>query len=228
MLAVAERLGIPGAASELNAACSGFVFGLVQAHGLIRLGARRVLLIGAETMRRLTDERDRDTTILFGDGAGAVVLEAGPGDQLKAFDMGGDGTARQLLFAPHGGFMAMDGREIFRRAVRVMVSTAQTSLERAGLEASDLDLVVPHQANIRIIEAACERLGVGAERVATVLNWTGNTSAASIPLALVDALESGRVRKGDNVLLVGFGAGMSWGSAVLQWTGRCVGMAQAQ
>lgn len=218
---VQDDLGIRGGACDINAACSGFVYGLVHAHGLIAMGLKRVLLIGAETLAKVTDQDDRNTAILFGNGAGAVVLEAvdGPG-QMLAFDMGSDGSARTLLEAPIGGYMTMNGKEVFRKAVTVMVDSARTSMEAAGLSADDLALVVPHQANTRIIDAACSRLGVPIERVAVVLHRTGNTSSASIPLALVDALESGRVQRDDNVLLVGFGAGMSWASAIVRWTGR--------
>ncbi len=217
---VQEELGVRGGACDLNAACSGFVYGLVQAHGLIAMGFTRVLLIGAETLSKLTDQQDRNTAILFGDGAGAVVLEASDRDQLISFDLGSDGTARTLLDASIGGYITMNGKEVFRRAVTVMVDSARASLADAGVTSDQLALVVPHQANIRIIEAACSRLDIDAERVATVLQETGNTSSASIPLALVRALEDGRVATDDLVLLVGFGAGMSWASAVLRWTGR--------
>ena len=217
---VQEELSVRGGACDLNAACSGFVYGLVQAHGLIAMGLRRVLLIGAETLSRLTDQQDRNTAILFGDGAGAVVLEAGDEDQLLSFDLGSDGTARTLLDAPIGGYIAMNGKEVFRRAVSVMVESARTSMTDAGITSEQLALVVPHQANIRIIEAACSKLDIDPERISTVLHSTGNTSSASIPLALVRALEDGRLARDDLVLLVGFGAGMSWASAVLRWTGR--------
>ncbi len=218
---VQEELEIHGGACDLNAACSGFVYGLVQAHGLIAMGLNRILLIGAETLARLADQDDRNTAILFGNGAGAVVLEAvaDPG-QLLSFDLGSDGTARKLLDAPIGGYMNMVGKEVFRKAVTVMVESAKVSMAKAELTPEDIALVVPHQANIRIIEAASSRLGFPMDRVAMVLDRTGNTSSASIPLALVDALENGRVERDDNVLLVGFGAGMSWASAVIRWTGH--------
>jgi 3-oxoacyl-[acyl-carrier-protein] synthase III len=221
---VQEQLGIAGGACDLNAACSGFVYALVQAHGLIAMGLDRVLVIGAETLARLTDQDDRNTAILFGNGAGAVVIEAvdGPGEML-AFDLGSDGSARYVLEAPIGGYMTMVGKEVFRRAVTVMVESARASIASAGLTIDDIDLVIPHQANIRIIEAACSRLGVPMDRVVTVLQRTGNTSAASIPLAMADALENDRIERDANVLLVGFGAGMSWASAVLRWTGRLPG-----
>ena len=218
-----DDLGIQGGACDLNAACSGFMYSLVQAHGLIAMGLERVLVVGAETLSRLTDQDDRNTAILFGDGAGAVVLEAADDDDLLSFDLGSDGSARTLLDAPIGGYMQMNGKEVFRKAVTVMVDSARTSMAAAGVGPDDLTLVVPHQANVRIIDAACSRLGVGSDRVATVLHATGNTSSASIPLALVDALEGGRVARGDLVLLVGFGAGMSWASAVVRWNGRLPG-----
>jgi len=218
---VQEELEINGGACDINAACSGFVYGLVQAHGLIAMGLKRILLVGAETLAKVTDQEDRNTAILFGNGAGAVVLEAVEGQgQLLSFDLGSDGTARELLDAPIGGYINMVGKEVFRKAVTVMVDSARTSLSDAHLTSDDLALVVPHQANIRIIEAACSRLDVPMDRVAVVLDRTGNTSSASIPLALVDAIEHGRVKRDDNVLLVGFGAGMSWASAIIRWTGR--------
>jgi 3-oxoacyl-[acyl-carrier-protein] synthase-3 len=220
---IQEELGILGGACDLNAACSGFVYGLVHAHALVALGMQRVLLVGAETMSRFTDMEDRNTAILFGDGAGAVVIEAAPEADLLSFDLGSDGSARKLLDAPIGGVMQMNGKEVFRKAVTVMVESARTSMEAAGVGVDDLTLVVPHQANVRIIDAACSRLGIGTDRVATVLHATGNTSSASIPLALVDALEGGRVERGDLVLLVGFGAGMSWASALVRWNGRVPG-----
>ena len=215
---VQESLGIVGGASDLNAACSGFVYGLVHAHALIGMGLRRILLIGSETLSRITDQEDRNTAILFADGAGAMVIEAtdGPG-QLLSFDMGNDGTAIELLYCDIGDNLKMVGKEVFRRAVTVMVDSARRSMDTAGLTADDIALVVPHQANIRIIEAATSRLGLSMESVAVSIHRYGNTSSASIPLALVDAIDEGRVQEGDLVLLVGFGAGMSWASAILRW-----------
>jgi 3-oxoacyl-[acyl-carrier-protein] synthase-3 len=215
---VHHELGLGGGAFDLNAACSGFVYGLVVADGLLATGARRVLLIGAETLRRITDWSDRNTAVLFADGGGAVVLErVADGGQLLAWDLGLDGSAREILRAELGGTIAMDGREVFRRAVRVVVDSAVRTLARAGVRADEIKLVVPHQANIRIIQAICERLGIPLERAAVVLDRTGNTSSASIPLAWVDAIEAGRLEDGDLVLLAGFGAGMTWGSALIRW-----------
>ncbi len=221
---VHHRLGLSGGAMDVNAACAGFVYALVTAFGSLAVGARRVLVVGAECLSRITDWDDRGTAVLFADGAAAVLLEAtggadplhgGPG--LLGYDLGADGSAHDLLVCPHGGTMSMDGREVFRRAVRVTVDSATAALCRAKVPVEDVALFVPHQANLRIIEAAGSRLGIPAERTAVVLDRTGNTSAASIPLALCDALAGSRVGDGDIVLLSGFGAGMSWASAVVRW-----------
>ncbi|MCU1463264.1 MAG: 3-oxoacyl-(acyl-carrier-protein) synthase [Acidimicrobiales bacterium] len=216
--AVQDALGLTCGAMDVNAACSGFVYGLVTACGLIGLGAGRILLIGAETLSRITDQDDRGTAVLFADGAGAVVVEAvdGPGS-LLGWDLGSDGSLRSILYADVGGYLEMEGREVFRRAVRVTVDSAQAAMQRAGVTADDIALFVPHQANLRIIDAAGQRIGIPSDRTAIVLDRTGNTSSASIPLALADALDHGRVRADDLVLLSGFGAGMTWASAVLRW-----------
>lgn len=215
---VQHELGLDCGAFDLNAACSGFAYGLVTANGFIASGMSRILLIGAETLSRITDWDDRGTAILFADGAGAVTIEATDApDQLLGWDLGSDGSARHILDADIGGYIEMDGREVFRRAVRVMVQSGNAALERAGVTADDIALVVPHQANIRIIESACAKLGIPMERAVTVLDRTGNTSSASIPLALAAAADDGRLQPGDLTLLVGFGAGMTWASAVLRW-----------
>ena len=218
--AVQTELGLQCGAYDLNAACSGFVYAMVQAHGMIAMGAKKVLVIGTDTLARITDWSDRNTAILFADGSAAVVLEAveGPG-QLLGWDLDADGTAEKFLYAEVGGFLQMDGKEVFRKAVRIMVDSATKSMRHAGVTADDIALVVPHQANIRIIQASLDRLGMSIDKTAVVLHRTGNTSAASIPLALADALDNGRVKKGDLVLLVGFGAGMTSASAVLRWGG---------
>lgn len=217
---VQHELGTAGGAMDLAAACAGFVYGLVAAEGQIRLGTRRILLVGSETLSRIVDWEDRSTAVLFGDGAGAVLLDAvtdgGPGGML-GWDLGNDGSLRSILWSEPGGPIRMDGPEVFRRAVRVVVDSSLRALTRAGLRPCDVDLLVPHQANQRIIDAVCARLGIPAERTAGNLDRTGNTSAASIPLALAEAADAGRVRPGDRVLMVGFGAGMSWASAVIEW-----------
>jgi 3-oxoacyl-[acyl-carrier-protein] synthase-3 len=215
---IQHELGVRGGAVDLNAACSGFVYGLVAADGFLRAGLQRVLLVGAETMSRIVDWDDRGTAILFGDGAGAVVLErgAGPGGVL-GFDLGSDGSLRHILHADTAGTIEMDGPEVFRRAVRVVVDSAEAALAAAGITADDVALFIPHQANARIITSACARLGIGDDRTLNILATTGNTSAASIPMALAGAADDGRLRAGDLVLMTGFGAGMSWASAVLEW-----------
>ena len=217
---VQHALGLRCGAFDVNAACSGFTYSLVVAHGLLATGAQRILVIGTDTLSRITDWTDRGTAILFADGSGAVVLEAtdGPG-QLLGWDIDADGSLASLLDCDVGGLIHMDGKEVFRRAVRIMVDSAEKSMKHAGVTADDIALVVPHQANIRIIDAALNRLGIPLERASTVLAHTGNTSSASIPLALGDALDKGRIASGDIVLLVGFGAGMTAASAVLRWGG---------
>jgi 3-oxoacyl-[acyl-carrier-protein] synthase-3 len=217
---VQDGIGIPGGAFDVNAACSGFVYGLTVAHGLLAVGAERLLVIGSETLSRITDWDERGVAILVGDGAGAVVLEAvdGPG-QLLSWHLEADGSLRHLLYCDHGGYLVMDGKEVFRKAVRVVVESAERVIAEAGLTPADIDLIVPHQANLRIITAACQRLGIPEEKAVVVIDRYGNTSSASIPLALADALDAGRIHEGDNVLLTGFGGGMTWASAVLRWGG---------
>jgi len=216
--AVQHGLGLRCGAFDVNAACSGFVYALVTGHGLIAMGMKRVLVIGTDTLSRITDWTDRNTAILFADGSGAAVIEAvsGPG-QLMGWDFDADGSLEELLYAEIGGTLHMDGKEVFRRAVRIMVDSAEKSLKASGLTANEIDLVVPHQANVRIIEAACKRLDIPMSKTAIVLQETGNTSSGSIPLALFDAVANSRVKSGDNVLLVGFGAGMTAASAVIKW-----------
>ncbi|MGA2837616.1 MAG: beta-ketoacyl-ACP synthase III [Acidimicrobiales bacterium] len=217
---VQDGIGIIGGAFDVNAACSGFVYALTVAHGLLAIGAERLLVIGSETLSRITDWDERSVSILVGDGAGAVVLEAvdGPG-QLLSFKLGADGSLRHLLKCDHGGYLYMNGKEIFRKAVAVVVDSAQQAIAEAGLTPDQIDLVVPHQANLRIISAACQRLGIPEEKAVVVIDRYGNTSSASIPLALADALDNGRVEQGQHVLLTGFGGGMTWASAVLKWGG---------
>jgi 3-oxoacyl-[acyl-carrier-protein] synthase III len=215
---IQDELGLACGAFDVNAACSGFMYALICGHGMIAAGMRHALVIGTDTLSRITDKTDRNTAILFGDGSGAVVLQAteGPG-QLLSWDVDSVGAARHNLYANHGGYLIMDGKDVFRRAVRIMVDSGEKTLKAAGVTADDIALVVPHQANTRIIEAAISRLGIPSERTAIVLQETGNTSSASIPLALVNAMENGRVNDGDLVLMVGFGAGMTAASALLRW-----------
>ena len=218
---VQHELGLSCGAFDINAACSGFVYGLATAHGLIAMGANKVLLIGTDTLSRITDWTDRNTAILFADGSGAAVIEAVEGQgEMLAWDIAADGSLEPLLYAEIGGFLHMDGKEVFRRAVRIMVDSAQKSLSNAGMTIEDIALIVPHQANTRIIKAACERLGAPLEKTAIVLHRTGNTSSASIPLALFDAVDAGRLQRGDLVMMVGFGAGMTAASSIIRWNGK--------
>ena len=215
---VQEALGLRCGALDVAAACAGFVYGLVAAASMA--GDQPALLIGAETLTRITDPDDRGTRILFGDGAGAAVVgrPADPSAGLLAWDLGCDGSAASLLEVPVGDrYMRMEGTEVFRRAVRIVVESAIVTLDRAGLSAADVDVFVPHQANVRIIDASCSRLGIPMEKAVVNIDRYGNTSAASIPIALAEAVEQGRVKPGAVVLLSGFGAGMTWASAVLRW-----------
>lgn len=230
---VADGLGVHCGGLDLGAGCAGFVYGLVVGAGAISGGAfDRVLVIGAETLSRIVDPQDRGTVILFGDAAAGVLLEASDGPGLLAGDLGVDGSAAGILEVPAGGsrrpttaatvaardhFVHMQGQEVFRRAVRAVVDSAEIALRRARVASSDVDWFVPHQANLRIVDAARQRLGIGSERTVVNIDRYGNTSAASIPLALAEAADDGRIAEGDTVLLSGFGAGMSWASAVLTW-----------
>ncbi|HVB91482.1 MAG TPA: beta-ketoacyl-ACP synthase III [Acidimicrobiales bacterium] len=217
---VQDALGIRGGAFDLNAACSGFVYGLVVVAGLIAAGSGPILLIGSETLSKITDMEDRSIAIIVGDGAGAVVVEPVEGaGGLLSWNLNSDGSLRHLLKCEFGGTLFMDGKEVFRKAVRVVVESAERAMADAGLVPDDISLLVPHQANLRIIQAACQRLGIPEERAAVVIDRYGNTSSASIPLALHDAVTHDRVHDGDNLLLTGFGGGMTWASAVLRWGG---------
>ena len=217
---VQDGIGVSGGAFDVNAACSGFVYALTVAHGMLAIGAERLLVIGSETLSKITDWDERSVSILVGDGAGAVVLEAvdGPG-QLLSYKLGADGSLRHLLKCDHGGYLYMNGKEIFRKAVAVVVESSQAAIAEAGLTSDQIDLVIPHQANLRIISAACQRLEIPEEKAVVVIDRYGNTSSASIPLALADALDTGRLQPGQHVLLTGFGGGMTWASAVLKWGG---------
>ncbi len=215
---VAAALGVSAGAFDLNAACSGFVYGLVVGSGLVQAGSGPVLVVGADALSRIADWEDRRIAVLVGDGAGAVVLRpvAGRGD-LLSWNLNSDGSLRHLLTCDHGGYLWMDGKEIFRKAVRMVVDSAMRALTDAGLTPADVDVFVPHQANLRIIQAVCQRLGIPEERTSVVIDRYGNTSSASVPLALDHAISEGRVRPGDRLLLSGFGGGMTWASVVLRW-----------
>jgi 3-oxoacyl-[acyl-carrier-protein] synthase-3 len=215
---IANDLGMNCMAMDLNAACSGFMYGVRTAQGLLETGAKRILLIGAEHLSGWVDWSDRNTAVLLGDGGGAAVLEYDENvNEILSFVLGSDGASADILTAPHEGFFYMDGPEVFRRAVRVVVDSAEKAMALAGVSADQISLVVPHQANIRIIQAVCQRLGIDMERAVITLDRYGNTSSASIPLAYYDALKNGRVKSGEYALMTGFGAGMTWASAVMKW-----------
>ena len=215
---VQHELGLTCGAIDMNAACSGFVYGLVTAMQFAAGGVERILLIGSDALSGIIDWTDRGTCVLFGDGAGAVVIErSADAPTLLGWDLMSDGSAAGILYCEHGSKIFMNGKEVFRRAVLAMESAARNAMDRAGVTMEDITLVVPHQANIRIIDAAMKRLEIPREKAAMILERTGNTSAASIPLALVDALDDDRVAPGDLVLMVGFGAGMSSAAAVIRW-----------
>lgn len=215
---VQNNLGLSCGAFDLNAACSGFVYGLVTAMQFSDSGMQKILLIGSDSLSTFTDWEDRTTCVLFGDGAGAVVIER-TSDQpcFLGWDLMADGSAADLLYCEHGGKIIMHGQEVFRRAVIAMENAANTAMEKAGVTSDQISLVIPHQANVRIIDTAMKRLGIAKEKAALVMDKTGNTSAASIPLALIDSVDSGRVEQDDLLLLVGFGAGMTSAAAVLRW-----------
>lgn len=233
---LADRLGARRAAAyDLLAACSGFVYGLAQAAAMIEAGmAQRVLVVGAEVLSRMVDPTDRSTCILFGDGAGAALITAGDPAEIegfRGFDLGADGAGAEDLMIPAGGgrlplamasspaegFIKMNGGEVFRFATRIMVESTRRLMESLELDFDDIDLVVAHQANSRIIDAAAGRLGIPEDKLFNNLEHYGNTSSASIPLALAEAETAGRLRPGDRVLMVGFGAGLTWGSTVASY-----------
>ena len=231
---IAGHLGLKRQpALDVSVACSGFVYALSAAHGLIHAGtARKALVIGSEIMSRVVDQQDRSTAILFGDGAGAVVLGKVPaGYGLQAFELGADSSGGPSLFLrgisaelpdggpPMGPYLTQNGREVFKFAVRVMGDMTENVIKKAGLTVQDIDWLVPHQANMRIIESACERFGLPLDRAVVNLDRYGNTSAASIPLALAEAVQAGNIRDGEQLVLAGFGGGLSWGAAALKWWG---------
>jgi 3-oxoacyl-[acyl-carrier-protein] synthase-3 len=219
-----------GYAYDIQAVCAGFVFALSNANALILSGqAKRVLVIGAETFSKIMDWTDRGTCVLFGDGAGALVLEAtksadNPNDRgILATDLNSDGTYGDLLYVDGGvstqntGMLRMQGKEVFRHAVEKLASTATTALEKAGLGHEDVDWVVPHQANIRIIQSTAKKLGVPMKRVVVTVQDHGNTSAASIPLALSVGVQRSQIKRGDLVVTEAIGGGLAWGAVVLRW-----------
>ncbi len=232
---VQQSIGAKNAAAfDISAACSGFIYGLSVADAYIKSEAyQNVLLIGAETFSRFINWQDRNTCILFGDGAGAVVLQRGSGNSgvLSTF-LGADGAGAGLLSIPAGGsrlpagnesleknqhFLQMNGKEVYKVAAGGMAKAISSALENAGLTLEDVDLIIPHQANVRIIESLRQKLNLAQEKVFVNLTSYGNTSAASIPIALCEALEAHKIKEGDIVVLVSFGAGLTWGASIIHW-----------
>jgi len=228
---VQDAIGMTrGFAFDVQAVCAGFIFALANANAMIVAGqADRVLVIGAETFSRIMDWTDRSTCVLFGDGAGAVVIEVAEGKGtsadrgILAMDLNSDGRFRDILYVDGGvstnttGFLRMQGKEVFRHAVEKLSSTAEKALQNAGLRSRDVDWIVPHQANLRIIRATANRMGVPMSRVVVTVQDHGNTSAASIPLALSVAAEQGRFSRGDVIVTEAIGGGLAWGAIVLRW-----------
>lgn len=226
---LADRLGMPDAAAyDLSAGCTGFMYAIAQAHGMLASGlARKALVVGGDVLSKILDWTDRSTLVLFGDGAGAVVMEPTIEGGFLGFELGADGGGGVHLWLPGSGsrvfedpdkYVKMNGREVFKFATRVLVTSAEAVLDACGRRVEDVDLYVPHQANIRIIEHARKKLGVSAERTVINVDRYGNTSSGSIPLALADAAADGRLKPGELVLMTGMGAGLTWGSALIEWT----------
>jgi 3-oxoacyl-[acyl-carrier-protein] synthase III len=235
---LADALGSTDAAAyDLSAGCTGFMYAIAQAYGMIAAGlSEKALVIGGDVLSSILDWTDRSTLVLFGDGAGAVVMERASRGGFLGFELGADGGGGDSLWLPGSGsrkfenpdrFVKMNGREVFKFATRVMVTSAQAILERCGLSVDDVDVYVPHQANIRIIDHAARKLGIPREKIVVNVDRYGNTSSGSIPLALADAAVDGRLRPGKLVLMTGMGAGLTWGSALMEWTTEMEGMRQA-
>lgn len=223
---VGAALGAPGVcAFDLGAGCSGFLYGLAQATALVESGAaRRVLLVGADLLSRHLDYDDPKSSVLFGDGAGAAIVEACDGaSTLGPFSLRADGSQPELLYSdPPTGLIRMQGREVYKRAVAEMTRSVRSIVATAGITMDDVDLLVAHQANARIVTAVAERLALPPEKVVTNIVRYGNTSAASIPLALAEASETGALHEGDLVLLTAFGTGFTWGAGVMRWTAPAI------
>jgi 3-oxoacyl-[acyl-carrier-protein] synthase-3 len=228
---LADELGAPEAAAyDLLAGCTGFMYALAQAYGMLAAGlAHRALVVGGDVLSRILDWTDRSTLVLFGDGAGAVVLEKVDHGGFLGFELGADGGggvhlslpgsgSRHVEEGPGNGYVQMNGREVFKFATRVLVSSASSLLEECGLGVDDVDVYIPHQANVRILNHAQEKLGIPRERMVVNVDRYGNTSSGSIPLGLADAQADGRLTEGAIVLMTGMGAGLTWGSALLEWT----------
>jgi 3-oxoacyl-[acyl-carrier-protein] synthase III len=232
---LADQLGAKDAAAyDLSAGCTGFVYALVQAHGMVTSGlVDHALVVGGDVLSKIVDWEDRSTCVLFGDGAGAVVLERVSEGGFLGFELGADGSGGPELYMPAGGSRApataetvagrqhyakMNGREVFKFATRVLVDSAEKVLDECGVPVEEIDVYVPHQANVRIIDHARKKLGIPEERTVVNVDRFGNTSSGSIPLALGDAESDGRLKEGEMVLMTGMGAGLTWGSALIEWT----------
>jgi 3-oxoacyl-[acyl-carrier-protein] synthase III len=226
---VADELGMPDAAAyDLSAGCTGFMYAIAQAYSMLASGlSHKALVIGGDVLSSILDWTDRSTLVLFGDGAGAVLMERVEKGGFLGFELGADGGGGDSLWLPGSGsktfddpdkFVKMNGREVFKFATRVMVSSAEKILEECGLTVDDIDVYVPHQANVRIIDHAVKKLGVAEDKVVVNVDRYGNTSSGSIPLALADAAADGRLKPGQLVLMTGMGAGLTWGSALIEWT----------
>jgi 3-oxoacyl-[acyl-carrier-protein] synthase-3 len=226
---LADSLGMPDAAAyDLLAGCTGFMYALAQAYGMVSSGlSKRALVVGGDVLSKILDWGDRSTLVLFGDGAGAVVVEPVAEGGFLGFELGADGGGGENLWLPGSGsrhfenadkLVKMNGREVFKFATRVMVSSAEKVLAECELSVEDVDVYVPHQANKRIIDHAARKLGIPEEKVVVNVDRYGNTSSGSIPLALADAAADGRLREGELVLMTGMGAGLTWGSALIEWT----------
>ncbi|WP_153124914.1 beta-ketoacyl-ACP synthase III [Peribacillus tepidiphilus] len=215
---IQERLGArKAAAMDISAACSGFMYGIITAGQFVQSGSyKNVLVVGAEKLSKIMDWKDRNTAVLFGDGAGAVVI--GPvseGKGIISFELGADGSGGKYLYQDE--YISMNGREVFKFAVRQMGESCINVLEKAGLSKSDVDFLIPHQANVRIMEAARERLELPIEKMSKTIHKYGNTSAASIPISIVEELKAGKIKDGDLIVMVGFGGGLTWGAIALRW-----------
>ncbi|MGM0949003.1 MAG: beta-ketoacyl-ACP synthase III [Bacillota bacterium] len=217
---IQEELGAKKAcAMDISAACAGFMYGVITGKQFIETGTyKHVLVVGVEKLSSITDWEDRNTAVLFGDGAGAAVVGPVNDDRgILSFELGADGTGGQHLYLNEKGHTIMHGREVFKFAVRQMGESCVNVIEKAGLSKEDVDFLIPHQANIRIMEAARERLELPVEKMSKTVHKYGNTSAASIPISLVEELEAGKIKDGDVVVMVGFGGGLTWGAIAIRW-----------
>lgn len=217
---IQDKLGAKNAAAmDISAACAGFMYGVITGQQFIETGQyKHVLVIGVDKLSKITDWTDRNTCVLLGDGAGAAVLgEVSEGKGILSFELGSDGSGGKYLYQNENNHLVMHGSEVFKFAVRQMPQSSVNVIEKAGLEKSDVDYLIPHQANIRIMEAARKRLGIDEDRMATTIKNYGNNSSASIPIALSESLKQGKIKDGDIIVMVGFGGGLTWGAVALKW-----------